>query len=95
MGKLLDNLLQVVKRTTVLPPLYYLNKWRRRHEEKGATKKMSPHMFLFALQEGLLNEDVGLARDTEFFQKIRPGGDFKTSDFVREKLGGYTVDTVR
>ena len=27
-----------------------------------------------------------------FFQEMRPGASFKTSDFVKEKLGGATVE---
>ena len=35
----------------------------------------------------LSNDEVGGARGT-VFQEIRPGADFKTGDFVKEKLGG-------
>ena len=42
--------------------------------------------FLFA-KEGLLNDDVGLARGA-VFQEVRPGAGFKTGVSVKEKLGG-------
>ena len=35
--------------------------------------------------------DVGVSRDT-VLQKIRPGAGFETGDFVKEKLGGATVE---
>ena len=49
---------------------------------------------IFLVCEGLSNDDVGVARVT-IFQKKRPGAGFKASNFVKEKLGGATVERLR
>ena len=41
--------------------------------------------------KGLSIDDVGVSRDT-VYQKIRPRAGFETSDFLKEKLGGDTVE---
>ena len=46
---------------------------------------------IFLVCEGLSTDDVGVARVT-IFQKKRPGAGFKASNFVKEKLGGATVE---
>ena len=38
------------------------------------------------MRKGLSIDDVGVSRDT-VFQEIRPGADFETGDFVKERLG--------
>ena len=57
-------------------------------------KNLSSHIFMFA-KKGLSNDDVGAARGTTVFQKIRPGAGFKTVDFVEEILGGATIERAR
>ena len=48
--------------------------------------------YVFFVCKDLSIDDVGVLRDT-VFQKTRPGGvGFKTGDFVKEKLGGLTVE---
>ena len=50
-------------------------------------KTKSSCLFSFA-SEGLSNDGVvGVARGT-VFEEIRPGAGFRTSDFVKETLGG-------
>ena len=41
----------------------------------------------FLVREGLSTDDVGVAKGI-VFQEIRPWAGFKTSDFVKETLGG-------
>ena len=48
-------------------------------------------MFLFA-KEGLSTDDVGVAKGTTVFQELRPWAGFKTGHFVKENLGGATVE---
>ena len=45
----------------------------------------------FLVSQIMSNGDVRGARGT-VFQEIRPGAGFKTGDFVKEKLGGATVE---
>ena len=45
----------------------------------------------FLVSKGFSNDDVWVARGT-VFQDIRPGAAFETDDFVKEKLGGGTVE---
>ena len=46
------------------------------------------HIFIcFLVRKGLSNDSIGVGRGT-VFKDIRPGADFKTGDFVQEKLGG-------
>ena len=54
-------------------------------------KKDLPKFSCFFFCKGLSNGNVGVARGT-VFRKIRPGASFKTGDFVKEKLGGGTVE---
>ena len=49
------------------------------------------HLF-FCVQRSI--DDVGVSRDT-VFQELRSGGDFKTGDFVKRKLGGATVERLK
>ena len=55
-----------------------------RQEEGCYEKNIFTCFFVCKL---LSNDDVGVARAT-VFQEIRPNVDFKTGDFVKEKLGG-------
>ena len=48
----------------------------------------------FLVCEGLSNDDVGEPRST-VFQEKRPAAGFKTGDFVKEMLGGATVERRR
>ena len=58
--------------------------------KKGACYEMD--MFTcFLVCEGLSTDDVGVARGT-VLQEIRPCAGFKTDHFVKEKLGGATVE---
>ena len=41
--------------------------------------------------KGLSNDAVGVSRDT-VFEEVRPGAGFETGDFVKERLGGATVE---
>ena len=41
--------------------------------------------------KGLSIDDVGVSRDPAF-QEIRPGAGLETGDFVKETLGGLTVE---
>ena len=46
----------------------------------------------FLVCNGLLNDDLEMARRTVFqLQEIQPGAGFKTGDFVKEKLGGLPL----
>ena len=62
-----------------------------RHEEGCYEKSILKQ---FHVCKGLSNDDVGAARGT-IFQEIRPGAGFKTGDFVKEMLGGATVERLQ
>ena len=49
--------------------------------------------FLVFKVKGRSNDDVGVARGTEF-QALRPGVGFKTGDFVEKNWGGYRRTTL-
>ena len=59
-----------------------------RREEGCYEKTILTHVHVC---KGPSNDDVGAARGT-IFQEIRLGSCFKTVDFVKEKLGGGTVE---
>ena len=48
------------------------------------TNRFSPNI-LFS-KEGLSNDDVGVARGSEFQEEVRSGAGFKTGDFFQETL---------
>ena len=48
----------------------------------------------FFVCKGLSKNDVGVTMGT-VFQEIRPGVGFKAGDFVKEYLGGATVERVK
>ena len=53
-------------------------------------KHLRTNIFLCA-KKGLSNDDVGVAGDA-VFQEVPPGAGVKTGDFVKEMLGGATVE---
>ena len=51
-------------------------------------KSISSHAQYCLFCQGLLADDVGVARGTTVFREIRPWAGFETGDFVEESLGG-------
>ena len=62
-----------------------------RHEEGCYEKSILTY---FHVCIGLSSDVVGAAKGT-VFQEIRPGAGFKTGDFVKEKLGGATIERLK
>ena len=62
-----------------------------RHEEGCYDEKKSRTIFFLCAMPVWSNHDSEGARGT-VFHEIRPGADFQTGGFVRDKLGGATVE---
>ena len=46
------------------------------------------YIFTHVVREGLLTDDVGVAKGTVFHREVRSWSGFKTGDFVEEKSWG-------